>query len=329
MEIPPFQWYNKEKNEVLSLNCPKCNQRIDDRVKFCPECGYHFVSKKSSDESSNATFIKCLITILAIGAFGIWLISGDSSTSESSSTPKQSVSQETQSTEFSFPPEQISFLNSIGLPSVGIATKSGNQCEFYNDGEKIVVTLNDGGGIVSVTASGDILWDASSGKIGMTKVERKAFLDSFINNSSQKYDQALQVTFIDAVDGNEFMHKGLYLYMVIEGREKTDNKLLFARIHYSDADWVFFKKVIFSNSNESWSYDVDYYDITRKIVKGGIHERIVVPLHKIEDGLKILATGNNPRIDFVGDDRRDGVDVSATEVAEIKKYLTLSKALKD
>lgn len=161
--------------------------------------------------------------------------------------------------------------------------------------------------------------------------EKIDFLYNFIESANKNYDQAQQITWVDSVGGQPFGHKGIYTYMGIKGRvESGGPKFLRAIIHYSDRNWVFFNRVTFSNTEESWTYHLSSSDLYQNkketVVMGGIHETLDLPFNKIERGLRILASGENPRIDFVGEYRATK-QLTAAEIENIKTYIKLQEAI--
>lgn len=231
---------------------------------------------------------------------------------------------------FQFNQNQLDFLKSIGISSVSNIKDKKICKEFQYDGETIKVFLNDNNGITAVFCGPDganPLWNDKKGKVGMLKKEKLAYLDKFIDTHHQEYDQAQQVTWIDAGFKRQFGHKGIYTYMGIKGREKSGAKWLRAHIHYSDNEWIFFNKITFSNTNETWTYNVTQRP-THKVVTGGIHEYVDIPLDDIRKGLEILAYGENPKIDFLGDDYHDDKLCSQYEIENTRTYLILADAIK-
>lgn len=163
--------------------------------------------------------------------------------------------------------------------------------------------------------------------------EKIDFLYNFIESANKKYDQAEQVTWVDSVGTTPLGHKGIYTYMGIKGKpESGGRKWLRAIIHYSAGDWVFFNRVTFSNTEESWTYHLSSSDLYQNkketVVMGGIHEILDLPFDKIERGLRILASGENPRIDFLGEYRATK-QVTAAEIENIKTYIKLQEAINE
>lgn len=278
-----------------------------------------FITKKAC----NCAISLLLITGMCIGC------SNDSKKETAKPTGEVKVEKKVEKPVFTFNQAQIDFFKKIGIQSVGTITDKGSTKEFYYDGETIIVTLNPNNGITEVKAGKygtDVIWNDKSGKIGMLKGDKLAFLDKFIDNHSQKYDQAQQVTWVDSGGNYPLGHKGVFTYMGIRGREKSGQKWLRATIHYSDDSWVFFNKITFSNTKESWTYTVPGR-VTHQVVSGGIHEYIDVPFSDLRRGMEIIAYGENPKVDFLGNDYHDDKLCTAHEVQNAKNYLILEDAL--
>lgn len=236
--------------------------------------------------------------------------------------------------EYTFNNEQIKFLNSLGIYSIEKAIDKGGKVTFDYNKETIEVYLNDSNGITTVKYgkydADKILWSDKLGKIGLLKYDRKRYLENFIKNAPKRYDQSSQLTYIDFVSSMQLNHKGIYTYMIVKGRDLTNKKYLRAVLHYSDEDWVFFNKVIFSNETETWTYKIpNYFKIRHDVVYGGIHESYALPLKDIIEGLKIVTTGKNPRIDFSGDHLKDGRKLNAYDLQNIRNYLLLYEIVEE
>lgn len=163
------------------------------------------------------------------------------------------------------------------------------------------------------------------------KQEKVDFLYNFVDSAKQNYDQAQQITWVDSVGTTPFGHKGIYTYMGIKGKEKTGSKWLRAVIHYSDSSWVFFDKVTFSNTEESWTYKLSGSGILKdkktEVVMGGVHESIDISFDDIEKGLLILTRGENPQIDFSGRNGAVQKSITAAEIENIKTYMKLKEGI--
>lgn len=228
---------------------------------------------------------------------------------------------------YEFSPEQISFLKSIGIKQIGEVTKENEKCEFDYNGEKVVVILNEKHGIKTVLVSGNTYWSDKNGKTGILAEDKQKIVDNFIANHNSQYDQANQITWVDS-HYSDFNHKGVMLYMGIDGKKNTDPKFIRVKLHYSDEDWVFFDRVIFSNTEKSWTYQASSRLAPKHdVVSGGIHETLDVPIQDVLPGLEIITNGDNPRIDFVGK-YKDGVVVNNTELNRIREYIRLYNAIK-
>lgn len=263
-----------------------------------------------------------LVTGLLFGCSG-----NNSSTSKTS--PTKTVETKPEKKVYKFNNDQIAFLQKLGIKKVEDAEDKGRFKEFNYDGELITVEVNDKNGIteVSVGNDGKPLWNDKKGKIGMLKAEKLAFLDKFIDSRSQNYDQAQQITWVDSIGTYPLGHKGVYTYMGIKGREKSGQKWLRATLHYSGSEWIFFNKVVFSNTQETWTYQVPKRP-THQVVMGGIHEYSDIPFEDIKRGMEIIAYGENPKIDFFGKEFHDDKNCTAQEVENARTYLILSDALK-
>lgn len=274
----------------------------------------------------NGKMACCALALMLASSFFVGC--GDSNNSQTKGNVSTTNSASAQDV-YKFNQDQIKFLNSIGIKTVTDAKKVSGHFEFPYDGETIAVYLNDKNGITTVYcgSSGTTpLWDDKHGKTGLLKSDKVAFLDKFIDTHSQKYDQAQQVTWVDSVENKSFGHKGVYTYMGIKGREKSGQKWLRACIHYSDSTWVFFNKVTFSNTKDTWTYTVPDR-VTHQVVSGGIHEYIDVPFSDLRRGMEIIAYGDNPKIDFLGRDYHDDKLCTTHEVNNARTYLKLLDAI--
>ena len=266
-----------------------------------------------------AFFLFLLMSLVAGLLFGC---------SGNNSSPSKTAGTKSEKKMYKFNNDQVAFLQKLGIKKVDEAEETAKFKSFNYDGELITVELNDKNGITEVTVGKEMkpLWNDKKGKVGMLKAEKLAFLDKFIDNHSQNYDQAQQITWVDSIDSLPLGHKGVYTYMGIKGREKSGKKWLIGTIHYSGDSWIFFNKVVFSNTKETWTYKVPKMP-TREVVTGGVHEDIDVPFKDIKRGMEIIAYGDNPKIDFYGKDFHADKLCTAQEVENARTYLILFDAI--
>lgn len=273
-------------------------------------------------------FIIFLILVVAISFSGC----GGNNPSPSTSTNTKSTEAKPEKKTYKFNNEQIAFLKSIGIKEMNDIEVKDGLVTFYYDKEEIAVSLNEKNGITEVfnckwgTSDRKTLWNDKKGKIGMLRADKLALLDNFIDTHPQKYDQANQVTWVDSSGPYPLGHKGVFTYMGIRGREKSGQKWLRATIHYSGGDWVFFNRVVFSNTKDTWTYHVPKTP-THQVVMGGVHEYIDVPFEDLQRGMDIIAYGDNPKIDFYGNDYRAEKLCTSHEVDNAKTYLFLLEAI--
>ncbi len=254
--------------------------------------------------------------------------------SETSKTSSNDTSPSIKKVEFKFNQNQLDFLKTLAIHETNSLEDHGNYKSFTFNGEKFEVYTNENNGITDVKygkkSAHKVLWNDIKGKIGLIKSERDSFLNDFFNKSNKRYDQANQITWVDSIESFRLGHKGIYTYMGLKGKELTNKKWLRVVLHYSDEDWVFFNRVIFSNKNNAWTYKIpNTFKIRQDVVFGGIHESYDTKLTDIKEGLEIIAYGENPRIDFIGEHYRDGVNLSSYDVNNVKTYLILQEIIDD
>lgn len=276
------------------------------------------------------TIKKVLVLIFAL----LFLVSGcgsDTTTNSSSILPTKNI-------QYGFNKDQLDFLKTLGIHNVYSFEDHGKYKSFTFDGEVFEVYVNESNTITEikfgVTLANNILWNDVKGKIGMIKSEYKAvkkqFLSDFLNESEKRYDQAEQITYIDKNIIPIPNYKGIFPYMVLKGKDLTGKKWLRVNLYCSNQNLVFFKKVIFSNSNETWTYEIpDIFSIKRDVGYGTFNESYDTSFTDVRRGLEIIAFGENPRIDFIGQHNRAGRNLEPFEVNHIKKYCVLQHVLDD
>ena len=281
--------------------------------------------KKSTNSKLFITIILIVLLIIVI------ILCNDGKTNnELQSNQSGAAIEKKEDSIYKFNADQINFLQSLGIEGVTQAKINGGKKEFFYDGETIYLLIDKNNGIESIYKNNNVeLWNAQKGKVGMLRSEYRKFLSDFIDNSEQSYDQATQITWVDS-GPSPFGHKGLLPYMGIKGREKKGRKWLRVKIHYSDTDWVFFTKVVFSTTERTWTYETPgIFKIDHSVVWGGIHETYDVPFEEIKPGIELLTKGSNPRIDFFGKHGRDGVELSQSDIDDLNTYLKLEQAIKN
>lgn len=107
-------------------------------------------------------------------------------------------------------------------------------------------------------------------------------------------------------------------------------------VHFDEGiEWVFWDKVIFSTSNANWTYNIRNCFAGQtgggkdtKIVRGGKYERLDVNFSELEQGYRLLATGNNPIIRFQGEDRHHDYYLTSDDINLLNTGIYLNEQLK-
>lgn len=227
---------------------------------------------------------------------------------------------------YKFTNEQKKFLTSVGIDSIGTMYDCDDGSKAFDYGrEKVYVYLDKSSGIKRVCYGDekDELWSDKFGKIGLIKhSERQAYLDNFVACHDKRYDQSIKTTWIDSIGNCPFGHVGIYTYMGM----KDQRKWLRAIIHYSNEKWLFVEKIIFSNKDTNWTYVLPKSP-KQDIVWGGVHETCDVAFEDLLQGMKIVAYGENPRIDFVGEKGKYGKWLTSYEANNYRTYLKLQQCV--
>lgn len=336
------------------MKCTKCGFENAEYAKFCNNCGAEFhdettiVQKENvpSNSVNNNNKGDKRITLLCLMVALAFVICGTSAIfiSDTYEIYKNSNSSNTSSQNtrynYKFTSEQVDFLKSIGINPEKYYLDNNGKVNIYDNNAVIehgdvYVTLDKNDEIVEITYGkygydDRLYWNKEYGKVGMSIAEKNAFIKEFVDSHDKKYDQARQKTYVDYINSFPFGITDMYLEFVYDGKDddykKSSNyKSIYANLHYSGENWIFFKEVIFSNSIDSWTYTPST-STKRDVVRGGVHENLFVSMKDIIKGLKILVSGDNPQIDFVGDYRRT-ITISEEKKALIKQYIKLYDAL--
>lgn len=324
--------------------CPHCKSKLEKLSKHCPECGGDLSSLYQSAESktdemkpsemekenkvapsaktSNKGAILLILGIIAFIA-GVCYFNSDSY----------------KFSHYEFTDEQVSFLKSLGINKTNISSYHTDDRKFWvYAGEKH--TLEDG---VSIQVDKNYEITKVSPLVNFDKViydkdekivskyspwsEHVKAVGDFINTHTVKYNQSKQITYVDTVDTNPFGHVGIFNYLYYEGQGESYKEPIkggagiYSVLHYSGQDWIFFDKVVFSTTANSWTYYVNK-DVDHEVVRGGVHETVTVRFKDIYPGMKLLAEGENPQIEFVGKHSKV-VPLYSGDIDSIKEYIEL------
>lgn len=305
--------------------CKYCHTENKDEAEFCVECGKKLgdnadsqpmESNKSSEVAPkvkpkngglNPLVIIILLTAIGIGAY--WYFT---------SNP--------------FSEKEIEFLHSIGIKDTEVDEKrdDGSYVLKYNSEfgyGKIIVKEKPGFQTIDEVryrSSEKLYWNEELGKVGMNEADTNKYMEEFKNKHNFEKDDKEDCTYIDKVQSWDFGAKEIMMSGMYPGRgDSLELAKLYAVFHYSDRDWIFFKSIRFNNSKESWVYMLDGNMPVHDVVWGGIHERVYVPVNEIAKGLRILTTGENPKVYLLGDNGDCGIEITPEQVENIKEYLQL------
>lgn len=163
------------------------------------------------------------------------------------------------------------------------------------------------------------------------KAESNKAIAEFISTYGAKYNQVTKWTIVDTPpDVYPFGHNGIYNFLSYMGKDDEYEGAtllnIYSVLHYSGRDWIDFNKVIFSNKSNSWTYYVPSRP-EHQVVRGGVHEYITVSFFDILHGMRLLADGENPQIDFVGPQYKKTVSLDAADIQKINEYIKLADRL--
>lgn len=130
--------------------CKNCGAEVKENAKFCPSCGKSLTEeqknivqeppKKGGIMKTVGKVIGGLVILCMIGS----CMSGnkDTKTTKTTSTPAKVVAQ--------FNPEQVKFLQSVGISEPKVTNDNGKTKNFTSKGNNYRLYLNDNNGIVKV-----------------------------------------------------------------------------------------------------------------------------------------------------------------------------------
>ena len=305
--------------------CKYCHTENKDEAEFCIECGKKLgdavasQSMASSNDSDAAPTAKSknnglnpfmIIILLAAIGIGAYLYF--------SSNP--------------FTDKEIEFLHSIGIEDTEVDEKrddgsyvlKGNREFGYG---KIIVKEKPGFQTIDEVryrSSEKLYWNEELGKVGMNEADSDKYIKEFKNKHSFKKDDKKDCTYIDKVQSWDFGAKEMMMTGMYPGRgDSMSLAKLYAAFHYSGRDWIFFNRIRFNNGKDSWVYMLDGKMPDHDVVWGGVHEIIHIPVGDIAKGLRILTTGENPKVYLLGDNGDCGIEITPEQVENIKEYLQL------
>ena len=176
--------------------------------------------------------------------------------------------------------------------------------------------------------------------------EKVNYLYRFIDSKKHKYDQKKRIIWVDSLKSLPSDNKSVYLYMGIDASGRNE-KWINVVFHHSGEEWIYYHcdKITFRNDKEAWTFEFPQVElwrggetyITGKGKNQIYHETADIGLSRVSEGLRILAEGENPKIQFHGivhsvrDDCKLEHEpcraITLEEVENIRTYLKLNEGI--
>ena len=198
------------------------------------------------------------------------------------------------------------------------------------------VTLKSEAAISEIKAMYDSLSSVAKNKVNnysvLTDAEKK-LAELKVAEREKKFKSLVSGMKVekDEVTGNTFYYPSVWprwaddrcFVLPYIGR-RGDQVWLCAKYHYTDDDWVFFKKIIFSLDDGNITRSFNYFDLVHDNGGGDVWEYY----HEVANGTVIsifrkIAVSNKRIVRFKGDDHSYDFTISAADQAAIKKCLEI------